>query len=197
MEPELKEELIQIYSRHSKPKYQMINVTSKSSSEFKALSPFFLGPVTIEPYEGEKLSCNVFENAWQYSKIYKGYEDKEKYLTWAKKGFEAKKANRFPMGRGKKPLHSLYKGNELKYIEARKKIYCPLYEFAVLNYASKEFDKLKEMAKKGISIFDYDGYDNDAKCVSLKEVLNDPYRCMGHAFVLKMMLVNKRHWLDD
>ena len=37
-------------------------------------------------------------------------------------------------------------------------------------------------------LWDFDGYDHHELGMDLKEVLNDPERKMGHAFVLAMIL---------
>lgn len=97
------------------------------------------------------------------------------------------------MGRGKKPLHSIWKGQRIDYIEARKKIYCPLYAYCVEKYASASFEKLQNMYLSGkkIVLLDFDGY---SKWDDLNTVLNNPKRKMGHAFVLAMMLRGERHW---
>ena len=51
---EIQEGDIQVYSRTTKPKYFTVNVTSKIKSEFKAFSPFYLGPVEVEPFPAQK-----------------------------------------------------------------------------------------------------------------------------------------------
>jgi hypothetical protein len=53
------------------------------------------------------------------------------YWDWAKEGWANQKAERFPMGRGAKPEFSLWDGERLGYIDARKRIYAPLYARAV------------------------------------------------------------------
>ena len=60
-----------------RPKGIAVNVTSKSKEEWsRKFSPYLLGPVTVTPFD-EKIECQRMENAWQYSKVYPGYEDKE------------------------------------------------------------------------------------------------------------------------
>ena len=77
------------------------------------------------------------------------------------------------MKRGAKPLYAVWKGQKLGYVEARKKIYAPLYSQCVEKYAKDALDKLKNLYAEGktIAIIDFDGY---SKYTSLKEVLNDP-----------------------
>ena len=96
------------YSRGDKipEEYVKINTTSRSSEECnRKLSPFFLGPIDVQPFD-KKIKVNIFENAWQFSKQYEQFSNIEDYLRWSTKGFEDKKAIRFPMGRGAKPMYS-------------------------------------------------------------------------------------------
>lgn len=163
-----------------------INVTS-SGDEFKALSPFFLGPLTS--IHGT-IEAKNFENAWQFSKVYKKHLDKwgnpsTAYFAWAVKGWNDSFAHRYPMGKGAKPEYFLYGVEKLDYLEARKRFYVPFY--SILAQRTEAFNNLcdKVRASENIVLFDYDGYsDYD----SLEEVLNNPKRKMGHAFVLAMML---------
>ena len=91
-------------------------------------------------------------------------------------------------------MYSFWDGNKLSYINARKKIYAPLYSEAVEK--TDAFKKLKEMHESGeeIWLWDFDGYDFRKKNMTYEEVLNNPKRKMGHAFVLAMMLEDQRVW---
>jgi len=168
----------------------VINTTSRSTTWSQALSPFFVGPV---PLYGRYVAHNV-ENAWQYSKVYPEHADGKDhnptsgYFEWAVKGWTDTVARRYPMGRGRKPLYSLWDGEKLSYLEARKRIYAPLYAQAVLR--SRAFDRLLAIHESGESyaLVDFDGYDYLSLGMSLKDVLNDDSRKMGHAFVLAMLL---------
>lgn len=162
-----------------------INTTS-SGTEFKGLSPFFLGPINLY---GMYIAQNV-ENAWQFSKVYKQYVDKygmptEEYFNWAIKGWNDKFAHRYPLGKNVKPLYSLWNGQQLNYIQARKQIYIPLYSVSVQK--TEEWQNLLDLIRKGneIVLFDYDGYSDYN---SIEEVENNPNKKMGHAFVLAKIL---------
>jgi hypothetical protein len=41
---------------------------------------------------------------------------------------------------------------------------------------------------------DFDAYDHKYEKLTYEQVINDPTRKMGHAFVLAMMLDNERVW---
>lgn len=154
----------------------------------RELSPFNLGPVPL--YGGGEATC--MENAWQYAKVYANHVDAageptEAYWAWANDGWR-RPAVRYPMGKGAKPLYSLWEDEKLGYLDARKRVYWPLYRDAVKLTAG--FQRLKELHAAGpVTLFDFDGYDAPAAW-SLRDVANNPSRPMGHAFVLKAMLLH-------
>jgi hypothetical protein len=92
------------------------------------------------------------------------------------------------MGKGRRPLYSLWQGQKLGYVDARKQIYLPLYRDLVRH--TPGFGILKNIYREGgrITLFDFDGYDHHKLGMSLNEVLNNPNRICGHAFILAMML---------
>lgn len=167
----------------------MINTTSRSDNWSRGLSPFFLGPVDL--YDGY-IAKNV-ENGWQYAKFFEYYvEDDsslgERYFKWAKEGWDNPRAVRYPMGKGSAPICSYWAGEKLSYIEARKKIYIPLYSTAVKKTSA--FEKLKNLSERGTDLYlwDFDGYNHRALNLTYDDVINDPKRTMGHGFVLSMLL---------
>ena len=96
-------------------------------------------------------SINI-ENAWQFAKVYEYYLEEdgtvgERYFNWAQDGWNDIKAHRYPMGKDAKPLYSIWDGEKLTYVEARKKIYIPLYSAAVKKTFA--FGKLKTMHEEG------------------------------------------------
>lgn len=182
---------VRIISFHDKvPKDAIvINTTSRSPDQWsKGLSPFFLGPVKL--YK-DYVAKNV-ENGWQYAKVYEQFlengEPTEKYFAWAQSGWNSSYAQRYPMGKGKKPAYSYWDGEKLGYIDARKKIYIPLYAQAVKD--TKAFRILKYIYEheKEIYLWDFDGYDHKSVGMSYDQVINNPTKTMGHAFVLAMLL---------
>lgn len=167
----------------------VINTTSRSLTWSRSLSPFFLGPVDLY---GGYASINV-ENAWQFSKVFEYYTDEqgepdERYFKWAKDGWDDTKAHRYPMGKGVKPLYSYWNGEKLTYVEARQRIYIPLYAVAVQKTSA--FAKLKKMHEEGqdLYLWDFDSYDHKACNMSFEQVITDPNKKMGHAFVIAMLL---------
>jgi len=169
-----------------------INTTSSCKGMGRKFSPFLLGPVDMYKNAVTPRAMNV-ENAWQFSKVYKRHIDgngdpTNDYFIWAKKGWEDKRAHRYPMGKGAKPEYALWAGEKLDYISSRKKIYFPLYAKAVMK--TDAFKILRQGYEDGneIILWDYDGYDYLSMGMTLRDVLNNPNRPMGHAFVIAALL---------
>lgn len=168
----------------------VVNTTSRSKTWSRELSPFFLGPVDLY---GGYISQNV-ENAWQYSKVYSKHltingDPSDAWWDWARKGWAKKKADRYPMGKGFVPEYSYWDGQKLGYIEARKKIYIPLYSRALKeSLAYKKLCLFYRELSKPLYLWDFDGYDHAGEGMSFDDVLLDEKRSMGHAFVIAKML---------
>ena len=169
-----------------------VDTTSRSRTWSRGLSPFVVGPVKL--YEGcpVEWSRNM-ENAWQFAKVYPEHVGPDgtpvpDYWTWAQKGWEDDYAHRYPMGKGRKPQFSWWAGQELDYIGARKAIYVPLYARAVAS--TQAFHMLLDLYRRvgELTLWDFDGYDHHALGMSYRDVVNEPKRKMGHAFVLGYLL---------
>lgn len=165
------------------------NVTTRGPAPWRLLSPMLLGPVNLV----NGVTAQNVENAWQYSKVYPGHHENgfvtNEYWHWAFAGWKKARADRYPMGKGAKPDFSLWDGEWLGYIEARKQIYVPLYRHAVISHCPLLLTELWRLSKQSdIVIQDFDAYDHRALGYSWTDVLNDPDRKMGHGFVLAMIL---------
>jgi hypothetical protein len=152
---------------------------------FRRLSPMVLGPVPL--YAG--MWSRTMENAWQYAKVYPQHRY-DGYWPWARVGWDNPRGVRYPMGKGAKPLHSLWAGTEMDYIAARRQIYIPLYAQAVRMHQLPLFLGLRDLARQhgGLVITDFDAYDHHAMGWSWEQVITCETRKMGHGFVLAMML---------
>ena len=176
----------------TRPDEVVINTTSRSTTWSRGLSPFFIGPIPL--YEGATSShAHNMENAWQFSKVYPWQVDHEgnptpSYFTWAKEGWENTRAVRYPMGKGVKPSFSWWAGEKLPYVEARRRIYLPLYAKGVAQTAA--FQQLLRLYKDSgqVTLWDFDGYDHTALGMTMKDVVNNPDRSMGHAFIIAHLL---------
>lgn len=168
----------------------LINTTSRSENWSKDLSPFLIGE-NMKLY-GNAKAMNM-ENAWQYCKLYPAMADKNGYPTaayykWATVGWASKKAVRYPMGQGAIPLCSIWNGKRMDYIEAREKIYIPLYAREVVKTSAFRMLQSIYKVEKNIVLLDFDGYDHIALGLSYEDVIKNPEKKMGHAFVLAMLL---------
>lgn len=202
----------------AKEGYTRIDVTSGSGNKLvfcnekvpaTQMSPLYLGP------EHQR-----FENTWQYSKVYPqlGHWDTERecptpaWTHWKLKGFtktagKRKKGIRTPpevstlrkkfreTGAPWTPRCSWWNNEPLDYIEARKKIYVPLYaQMVVETDAFKACRAMLDEGKK-LLIIDLDGppldaYPNGAEVTRdfIAEKLNDPSHPFGHGYVVAALL---------
>ena len=175
--------------RRAAPGQVVVDTTSHNKKQGHLFSPFHLGPV---PLYGETVALNM-ENAWQYAKVYASMLEADgtvgaNYFKWARQGWANPQAVRYPVRKGAKPLFSLWDGEQLSYVEARKAIYVPLYRDAVKK--SGGYAVLKELATshEELVLVDFDAYPHKTAKMSYADVLNNATRPMGHAFVLAMML---------
>jgi len=192
--------VISLFEPRTDPNGIYINTTSKTDGDqLRDLSPFYLGPCDL--YGGFK--AVRMENAWQFSKVYLQHTDDngdptDEYWEWAKKGWADTKPHRYPMGKGIVPEYSYWDGKKYPYIEARKKIYVPLYARAVQRTEAYRFlketyeDILKEPNGKRPTLYllDYDAYRHEEAGLTLTQVLNSKTKKCGHAFVLMMLITN-------
>lgn len=175
-----------------------INVTSRSTTWSRELSPFLL--------KGGKTWTGDFaenvENLWQFTKVYdchaKDNEPTQDYFKLMKKGWASKYAFRYPMGRDARPLYSYWNGKKFDYLEAKEKLYVRMYFRAVKD--TEAFKKLKSIYEdcllnnKTLVLRDFDAYNHVKLKLSPYEVLKHPTKKFGHGFVLMFMLLGL---LDD
>lgn len=167
-----------------------MDVTSRSSTWGRHLSPFNLGPVDL--YDGY-VAHNI-ENAFQYSRVYAEYSTVDElpaphYWEWAKAGWANPKPVKYPMGAWNKHLYHWWDGKKITNLEAQNQIFLPLYKKAVIKTAA--FEKLKlfyENSKQDIYLIDFEGYDHRFLEKNWDDVVNDINRPVGQAFALCMIL---------
>lgn len=170
----------------------VIDTTSRSKNWSVGLSPFLCGPIGLY---GNYAAWNV-ENGWQYSKTYLQHADDkgdptQEYFKWAEAGWKSKKAVRYPMGRGAKPLYSYWDGKKLGYVEARKQIYIPLYSKAVKR--TDAFKRLKDLylhmnSNDILYLKDFDSHSLDPGTFDYWDLWNNDKIKVGHGYVLAMLL---------
>jgi len=153
----------------------------------------------LSPFSLPAPPAKNLENLWQFSKVYPELEHYSissgrllpGWRTWRDAGWADPVAHRYPMGKGRKPLFSNWNGKQLGYIDARKQIYATEYAKNVI--LTDSYQRLLGVYNSGVDIIlrDYDAYDHIALGMSLVDVINNPNKIMGHAFVLIMLLEGK------
>jgi len=200
----------------TKENWLVFNVTSTTKEQWcKEFSPFFLGPIELYPNEtdGTIYTAKNMENAWQFAKVYKKFtgqneQPNDEYWKWARDGWNDSKPHRFPFGRtAEKPLYSLWKGEKLTYIQARKRIYAPLYaKYVEQTDAYKKLSEIylkyccgdkNDKQTRPMALLDFDGWDYLGQGYQLEQTINLPKPKMGHAFVIVGLLENNLFWLDQ
>jgi hypothetical protein len=90
--------MIKIIGSRDKPDASAINTTSHSANDWSSgLSPFKLGPLCL--YDNH--TAQIFENAWQFAKLYPEHTDFQgqpttAYWNWARRGWNSQRAYRYP-----------------------------------------------------------------------------------------------------
>ena len=136
------------------------------------------------------------------------------YWEWRRKGTSNKYAVRYPNGyQGRhKCAFSIWNGDRLDYIEARKRIYCG--EYIRLAPKTASFQEIKSYVEAGrsIQIVEVDGpdptltyppYDKISKEEpgmlmdeeTIRLLINDPKKPFGHGFVIAALLLDGQDWL--
>lgn len=167
----------------------IVDTTSNTHPIYRELSPFVLSAPPAKR----------FENLWQFSKVYPHHWDDQEgepmpeWYQWRDRGYADNQAHRYPMGKGAIPICSWW-GRPRGYIEARKVIYAFYYAQNVLKTESYKILREQynecDLRNKDMILLDYDAYDHIGLGMSLVDVINDPNKKMGHAFVLIMMLTD-------
>jgi hypothetical protein len=195
--------------------YKNINVCSGSTQIYKELSPMKLGPIKDIKVVGfnkkiYKIEAKNLENLWQASKVWKSdlnsknQPKKEWYIMRDRYYKDSKAYRHIKKSKTKKnvniPLYSLWvnqnseKVEKLSYLEARWKIYCPIYEDLVKN--TKAFNDLKKLIDNGtnLQILGYDGYDYESQGKTLDECFDNDTVPFGHELALVSILKNDIPW---
>lgn len=189
---------VTVIGPRNRPRLNIIDTTSRNKDpRWRELSPFHLGPVDCYEVSGANgarvmLRARNVENAWQYSKVYPGHVIGDVMLStwfeWRNAGFAKDRADRYPMGKGAVPSFSYWNGERLGYVEARRRIYIPLYSKAVrATHAFAELERIYQ-AEGHLTLWDFDGYLHRELGMSYEDVIGCTTKKMGHAFVLAMML---------
>lgn len=171
-----------------------INVTSRSTTWSRGLSPFIIkgGNTWTDDF-----AENV-ENLWQFTKVYECHVDSnnepnEDFFIWMKRGWKSKVGIRYPMGKGAIPLYSYWNGKKYGYLDAKEKLYVKMYYRSVKTTdAYKHLEELYKECLKTKTILvlrDFDAYNHINLKLTPYEVMRHPTKKFGHGFVLMFMLM--------
>lgn len=189
----------------SRKNYINIDVTSGSRNKIggvsaTTLSPFYLGPVV----DSSGMKALIFENYWQYGKMWKtaGHINKygsptEAWFKFRKNGYKSQIGKRRPLPC--KPygfaVSSYYKNKVYDYLESRKKIYVPVYKKLIISLPI--IKKMKQLLKAStnIMILDNDGPPKDIypegiamTAKNFRVMLKDPKHPFGHGYIVAAVI---------
>ena len=157
----------------------LADVTSNAKDELVKLSPFYPhGGIPVPFTEGMTATC--VEAIWQGLKVFEGADvDVEMFKNDTMKNIK-RTVRRFgkPLGHRK----GVYGKELLSYVEARKQIYIPTYQWILDNKVKDIIDRLREVSKsKTIILLDYD---TNADVENVKKPLS-------HASLIKAYIEGK------
>ena len=148
----------------------IIDVTSKATNEFVRLSPFYpVGGIPVPSMEG--VTSMSVEGIWQGLKIFEGEGiDTSCFTNNTMKGLK-----RTCRTHGK-CLGHFCNGQLLGYIEARKLIYVPCYNWMLQNRCADLVEKISAMSQgRTVVLLDYD----------TNEYIENPTKPLSHASLIK------------
>jgi hypothetical protein len=154
----------------------VLDVTSKSDSELGQLfSPFYPhGGIPVHGFPQE--TSESVEGVWQALKIIDGKTDFSKLTIKTMKKIKRSSRNKTISGHATGGYGESQ--HVLNYLDARKQIYIPTYEWMLENRMKKDALELKQHKK--LVLLDYD----------VNEDVHDLKKPLSHASVLKRWLLN-------
>lgn len=154
----------------------IIDVTSKGEGEWQRLSPFYPHGGIPVPFSEGVTSMSV-EGIWQGLKVFEGVDvDRSSFYNDTMRGIKRTvRTNGRCLGHRKG-----VNGSELLgYIDARKQIYVPSYNWMLENKCAEQVRKIRIMAKsRPVILLDYDTNDN----------VEDPSKPLSHASLIKAFI---------
>ena len=131
----------------------LADVTSNANDELVKLSPFFPhGDIPVPYTEGMTASC--VEAIWQGLKVFEG--DNVDISLFSNDRMEGLKRTVRKFGKPLGHRKGVYGKDLLGYVEARKQIYIPTYQWVLEHKVKDIVERLKEIAKaKTLILLDY------------------------------------------
>jgi hypothetical protein len=181
----------------------------------------------ITPYYLKDAEGHIFENVWQFSKVYEKVDAQhevkahkviwshpaethmasgqltQQFWAWRKKGWNNPFAVRYPngfYGRHRCLCAMWYENGawtSLPYVPARKKIYCQVY--ANLVQGTEAYKRLKELHDQGqaLQICEMDVRPGLITEEVLRKELNNDKEPFGHGYVLAACLLGLTHIFNE
>jgi hypothetical protein len=151
-----------------------------------------LHPNKLKPLEVNGLEFQVFENAWQYMKVYEAHIGKDgkptkDFFDLAKRGAKLKRAIDTPTVEGSKPSFIWFNGKKFSGLEARVNVLIPFYMKSVEK--TRSWKLLREMfeVRSQIGIYADGAPSNDAW--TIRKAVFDPTKPLCHSYMLAMLLI--------
>jgi len=202
-------------------------IPCKNRSCYHTLSPMLLKPVYIRNSENEwEKYGETIEDCWQCSKVFpahlcgKDHEKSNKWKTnwmeWSRRGRFSLQSRRHRVPKGKWvkqqkqftnknkniPLFCYFKGEKLKYKDARLKMYMPWYEQLIQHENAFKDLYHRHLSGENFVLYDHDGLEpkeNDEALTKkrLIQLINNDSRPFGHGLVLACCLLDLPLWRMD
>lgn len=156
----------------------IIDVTSKGEDEWKKLSPFYPHGGIPVPFSDGFTSMSV-EGIWQGLKVFETTNiSLDSFRNNKMNGLKRTvKKNGRCLGHRK----GIYGKDLLEYIEARKLIYVPSYEWMLENKCKGQVNKIRMMSQsRTVVLLDYDTNDD----------IENPYKPLSHASLIRNFIKN-------
>lgn len=196
--------------------WENVIVCSANQGLYGTLSPMKLGPFDLietpsrdevdhgfeaAPRGTQRKEVQLFENWWQYSKVYEedlneeGVVQEDFYLRRSLGLEDQKPYRRGVSGIESKVVSALHDGQFIEYLPSRY-YYCTVY--ASLVDDSEAYLQLKKRCRKEeqLQLLGYDGVDTDVTAEKMLELYQDPKQPFGHELVLCCMLSNLSPWME-
>lgn len=160
------------------PGAKLVDVTSSSESEWSKLSPFYPhGGIPVPNSDGYFATC--VEAIWQGLKIFSSTDIDISLFSNATMRNLKRTVRKFGLPLGHR--YGVGSNKILSYIDARKLIYIPSYNWMLSNKAKSLVDKLANIAsQRDVVLLDYDTNSD----------VNNPSKPLSHASLIKTYIEN-------
>lgn len=196
-------QVIVVGKRDMVPKaYRIVNLSSSSRSEYRALSPFVLSPAGVIVGDYKTVVFGCLENVWQTMKWFPRVSDEE-FKATVRREAQSERVNKNPYRakRGERFAGIVHKGRLLPYIEARFKVYLANYLSALERSprARRAIKQLKGAVTRGekLALWDPDGYVGLASGITIREMIYNAERPFPHSAIVAMLITGQCISPDD